>query len=73
MHWFLGFWKWLLNLKPFHCDSAGKESARNAETWVQTLGWEDPLEKGKGTHSNILAWRISWTVQSIKSQRVGHD
>ena len=43
------------------------------ETWIQSLGWEDPLEKGKGTHSNILAWRISWTVQSIKSQRVGHD
>ena len=31
------------------------------ETWVQTLGWEDPLEKGKATHSNILAWRIPWT------------
>ena len=32
------------------------------ETWVQPLGWEDPLEKGKATHSNILAWRIPWTV-----------
>ena len=32
------------------------------ETWVQTLGWEDPLEKGKATHSSILAWRIPWTV-----------
>ena len=32
------------------------------ETWVQSLGWEDPLEKGKATHSNILAWRIPWTV-----------
>ena len=32
------------------------------ETWVQPLGWEDPLEKGKGTHSSILAWRIPWTV-----------
>ena len=31
------------------------------ETWVQSLGWEDPLEKGKATHSSILAWRISWT------------
>ena len=31
------------------------------ETWVQTLGWEDPLEKGKATHSSILAWRIPWT------------
>ena len=33
------------------------------ETWVQSLGWEDPLEKGKATHFSILAWRIPWTVQ----------
>ena len=32
------------------------------ETWVHSLGWEDPLEKGKATHSSILAWRIPWTV-----------
>ena len=32
------------------------------ETWVQSLGWEDPLEKGKATHSSVLAWRIPWTV-----------
>ena len=32
------------------------------ETWVQALGWEDSLEKGKATHSNILAWRIPWPV-----------
>ena len=32
------------------------------ETWVRSLGWEDPLEKGKATHSRILAWRIPWTV-----------
>ena len=32
------------------------------ETWVWSLGWEDPLEKGKATHSTILAWRIPWTV-----------
>ena len=31
------------------------------ETWVQSLGWEDPLEKGMATHSSILAWRIPWT------------
>ena len=42
-------------------------------TWVQSLGWEDPLEKGKATHSSILAWRIPWTIQSMGSQRVGHD
>ena len=32
------------------------------ETWVQSLGWEDPLETGKATHSSFLAWRIPWTV-----------
>ena len=32
------------------------------ETWVRSLGWEDPLEKGKATHYSILAWRILWTV-----------
>ena len=32
------------------------------ETWVRSLGWEDPLEKGKGIRSSILAWRIPWTV-----------
>jgi len=42
------------------------------ETWVWSLGWEDPLEKGKGTHSSILAWRIPWTIQSMGLQRVGH-
>ena len=56
----------------FLCGSAGKESPAMWETWVQSLGWEDPLEKGKATHSSILAWRISWTVQSMGSQRVGN-
>ena len=47
-------------------------------TWVPSLGWEDPLEKGTATHSSILAWRISWTegpgmLQSMGLQRVGHD
>ena len=32
------------------------------ETWVRSLGWEDTLEKGKATHSSILAWRIAWTI-----------
>ena len=32
------------------------------ETWVQSLGWDDPLEKGKATHTSILAWRTPWTV-----------
>ena len=48
------------------------------ETWVRSLGWEDPLEKEMATHSSILAWRIPWTeepggLQSMGSQRVRHD
>ena len=48
------------------------------ETWVQSLGQEDPLEKEMATHSSILAWRIPWTeelsgLQSIWSQIAGHD
>ena len=48
------------------------------ETWAQSLGREDPLEKGMAIYSNILAWRIPWTketgrLQSMRSQRVGHD
>ena len=43
------------------------------ETWVRSLSWEDALEKGKATHSSILAWRIPWTVQSIGPPRVRQD
>ena len=48
------------------------------ETGVQSLGWEDPLEKAMATHSSILAWRIPWTeepgrLKSMGLQRVGHD
>ena len=43
------------------------------ETWIRSLGWDDPLEKGKATHSSILAWSIPWTeepgrLQSMQSQ-----
>ena len=48
------------------------------ETWLLSLDWEDPLEEEMATHSGILAWKIPWTeepggLQSIGSQRVGHD
>ena len=48
------------------------------ETQVRSLGWEDPLEKAMATHSSTLAWKIPWTeepgrLQSVGSQRVGHD
>ena len=42
------------------------------EAWVRSLGWEDTLEKGKATHSIILAWRFPWTVKSMGSQ-IGHS
>ena len=41
------------------------------ETWVQSLGWEDPLEKETATHSSILAWRIPWTEKPGRLQSVG--
>ena len=48
------------------------------ETRVQSLGWEDPLEKEMAIHSSTIAWKILWTeepgrLQSMGSQRVGHD
>ena len=43
------------------------------ETWVRSLGWEDPLEKGMATHSSILTWRIPRTIYSMRSQRVRHN
>ena len=39
-----------------------KNPSAMRETWVQSMGWEDPPEKGKATHSSILAWRIPWTI-----------
>ena len=61
--------------------ASGKEPTgqyRRQETWVQSLGEEDPLEEGMATHSSILAWRILRTekpskLQPIGSQRVRHD
>ena len=54
-----------------------KNLPATGETWVWSLGWEAPLEKGMATHSSILAWRIPWTeefggLQSLGLQRVGH-
>ena len=48
------------------------------ETWVGSLGWEDPLEEEMAPHSSTLAWKIPWTeepgrLQSMVLQRVGHD
>ena len=55
-----------------------KNHSTMRETWIQSLGWEDPLEKGRATHSSIVAWRIPWTedpgrLQSMGMQRVRHN
>ena len=48
--------------KSFPCGFTVKNPPATWKTWVRSLGGEDPLEKGKATHSSILAWRIPWTV-----------
>ena len=50
------------NKSGFPDSSIGKNPPAMQETWVRSPGWEDLLEKGKATHSSILAWRIPWTV-----------
>ena len=66
-------------LLGFPSGSDGKESQSAVqETWVPCLDQEDPLEMGMATHTSVLAWRIPWTeepgrLQSMESQRVGHD
>ena len=55
-----------------------KNPSAMQESWVQPLGWKDPLEDGTATHSSSLAWRIPWTedpgrLQFMGSQRVGHN
>ena len=62
----------------FPDSSAVKSLPAMQETWVQSLSWEDPLEKEMAIHSRILIWEISWTeepgiLQPTESQRLGHD
>ena len=69
--------RWIYRTEGFPGGSDGKESTWMQETRVQSLGWEDPLEKGMATHSGVLAWRTPWTeepggLQSMQC-RVGHD
>ena len=64
--------------KGYPGGSAVKNPPAMQETWVQSLGREDPLEKEMAAHSSILAWEIQWTeepgeLQSTGSQRVEHD
>ena len=62
----------------FPRDSVGKESTCNAGTWAQSLGWEDPPEEGKATHSSIAAWRIpmdreAWQAAVHRVTKSQHD
>ena len=68
----------LLHLQVFPGGSVVKNSPAMQERRIRYLGWEDPLEEEMVTHSSIFAWRIPWTeepggLQSMDSQRVGHD
>ena len=69
--------EWLNGCPPRSWASLVAQLVKNPpavrETWLRSLGWEDPLEKGKAAHSSILAWRILWTVKSMRSQRVRHN
>ena len=60
-------------IEGFPFGSADKDPPAMWEPWVWSLGWGDPLEKGKATHSSILAWRIPWTLWSTGSKRVRRD
>ena len=69
---------WVLSILASLVAQAVKCLSAMQETWVRSLGWEDPLEKEMAAHSSILAWRIPWMeepggLQSMGSQRVGHD
>ena len=81
MHWSRG-WSYTDHVTDHALNSLVAQTVKNppaiCETWVRSLGWEDPLEKGMATHSSVLAWRIPWTEepgrpQSIVLQRVRHD
>ena len=71
-------WNNTLLFRGFPGGSVIKNSPAKQEIWVQSLGWEDPLEKEMATHPRILAWEILWTeepdtLQSKGLQRVRHD
>ena len=59
---FLNYCNFIVNLEPSLVAEMVKNLSARWETWVQFLGWDDPLEKRRATHSSISAWRIPWTV-----------
>ena len=74
----MGLWSSILGGRGFPSGLVVKNLPAIRDTWVLSLGQEDPLEEGLATHSSILAWRIPWTeepggLQSMGLQRVAHD
>ena len=68
----------VINTLPCMVAQTVKRLSTMQETWVRSLGWEDPLEKEMAIHSSTIAWKIPWTeepgrLQSMGSQRVRHD
>ena len=73
-----GYFEKIFDYLDFPGGSYGKALPKVWETWVESLGQEDPLEKEMAAHSSTLAWKIPWTeesdgLQSIGSQRVRHN
>ena len=69
----LDFSHFILRSSAFLVIQMAENPPARQKTWVWSLDWENPLEKGMVTHSSILAWKISWTVESMGLKRVGHD
>ena len=70
LYWSLHLSAYIVSLVASFVAQLVKNLPALQETWVRSLGWEDPLEKVKATHSSILAWRIPWTVQFLEFSRI---
>ena len=70
---FHGFLQAFVFRKGFPGGLAVKNLLTMQEMWVQSLGWEDPLEKGMATHCSVLAWRIPWTEARVQGVTKRHD
>ena len=60
-----------MHMRASHVAHLGKNLPAMQETWVRSLGWEDPVKKGMATYSSILAWRIPWTEEPGGLQSMG--
>ena len=78
----IGSWQYIFSKRKYEYKLVVAQTVKHLptmlETWVRSLGWENPLEKAMAPHSSTLAWKIRWTeepgrLQSMGSQRVRHD